>query len=213
MKKKIIITDHAFERAEERLNIGKKSLERFAEKAYVEGVKHSDTKGKLNKYITKIWAVDKEVNNVRIYGENVFLFVDNRLITLYHLPNEFKKYIKVFSNMVKKDLVKKETVKKQDYYECSRCDKNSVKDHVFGSCPCPRGSCEAEIVGKVIVTTQIVMNPKKPVEKFTKEQLESNVMELSDMLPFETAPDLVLLKKSKHEKKSKPRNRGKSNRK
>lgn len=98
MAKKIIITDHAFERAEERLNIGKKSLERFANKAYAQGIKHADTKGKLKKYITKIWAVDKEVNNVRIYGENVFLFVDNRLITLYQLPNEFKKYVKVFVN-------------------------------------------------------------------------------------------------------------------
>jgi hypothetical protein len=53
------------------------------------------------------------------------------------------------------------------------------------------------------------MAPKKPVEKFTKEQLESNIMELSDLLPFETAPDLVLLKKTKHEKKPKSRNRSK----
>lgn len=96
MENDVIITNHAYDRAKERLSLSSSALERFASKAFKEGIKHSDTKGKLNKYITKIWGATKEVNNIRIYGENVFLFVDNKLITLYQIPNELKRYIKLF---------------------------------------------------------------------------------------------------------------------
>ncbi len=92
----IKITDHAYERAKERLSLSKSSFERFAEKSYSEGIKHSDTKGTLNKYITKIWSQYKTANNVRIYGEIVFLFYDNTLITVYQIPSNLKKYVKVF---------------------------------------------------------------------------------------------------------------------
>lgn len=45
-----------------------------------------------------------------------------------------------------------------DYYVCNRCDKNSDKD-VY--CPCPRGSCEAEIVGEIEVTITKTIKFKK----------------------------------------------------
>jgi hypothetical protein len=43
-----------------------------------------------------------------------------------------------------------------DYYECKRCKITSkTKDQL---CPCPRGGCEAKIVGKVIKTEELILN-------------------------------------------------------
>lgn len=54
----------------------------------------------------------------------------------------------------------KTKVKKEPFYKCSRCNINSnTKDRM---CPCPRGSCEAVCVGKVITTTtvEIILKPQ-----------------------------------------------------
>lgn len=40
----------------------------------------------------------------------------------------------------------------KDYYVCERCNRNS---HENEWCPCPRGSCEAELVGEIIVTIEL----------------------------------------------------------
>jgi len=90
----VLITEHAYERAKERLNWKSKVLDKMAEKAFLEGIKHKDTKGSLIRYLTKLWFNYKHCNNVRIYGENIFFFCDNRLITLYQLPNHLRKHVK-----------------------------------------------------------------------------------------------------------------------
>lgn len=88
------ITDHAYERAKERLSLNKAALERLAVKALEQGKKHSDTKGQLKKYIDGLWFRHRNANNVRLYGENLFLFVDNTLVTVYQLPNNLRKHMK-----------------------------------------------------------------------------------------------------------------------
>lgn len=90
----IEITNHAYDRAKERLSLNKKTFLKLAESAYLKGIKHSDTKGSLCKYITKIWFSYKSADNVRIYGQNVFLFRGNLLITVYQLPNDLRKHLR-----------------------------------------------------------------------------------------------------------------------
>ncbi len=47
---------------------------------------------------------------------------------------------------------------KEDIYGCEICEITSqIKGRM---CPCPRGGCEAEIIGKKIVTTEIILNKK-----------------------------------------------------
>lgn len=67
------------------------SLEKMASKAYNEGLKQSNTKGRLSKYITKLFFESQVANQVRIYCETIFLFKGNILITLYQIPNNLKK--------------------------------------------------------------------------------------------------------------------------
>lgn len=42
-----------------------------------------------------------------------------------------------------------------DYWECPRCEINSQSNLM---CPCPRGSCEAEVKGKVVITTELILD-------------------------------------------------------
>jgi len=89
------LTQHAIERSKERLNLNERSLLRLAKKALETGKKHSECKGRLRKYLDKLWLEYKICNNPRISGEVLFLFRDDRLITLYQIPLELRKWIKL----------------------------------------------------------------------------------------------------------------------
>lgn len=92
--KQCIATKHAYEKAKERMNWRSKVLDKMMQKAFYEGVQHKDTKGTLRKYITKLWFRYKNCNNVRIYGENIYFFSDQTLITLYRLDSKLVKHLK-----------------------------------------------------------------------------------------------------------------------
>ena len=49
-------------------------------------------------------------------------------------------------------------IKKEDIYGCESCEITSETKGRM--CPCPRGGCEAEIIGEKIVTTEIIINKK-----------------------------------------------------
>jgi len=89
-----IVTEHAYEKAKERLNWKGKVLDKMAQKAFDKGIQHKDTKGTLKKYITKLWFNYKHCNNVRIYGENIYFFCGEKLITLYRLDTKLIKHLK-----------------------------------------------------------------------------------------------------------------------
>ena len=93
-----IASEHAYKMAKERLSWNKKTLDKMIIRAFEDGIKHSDTNGQLNKYITKLWFKHKSANNIRIYGEDVYFFNNKKLITLYRLSNQLIKHIKKLKN-------------------------------------------------------------------------------------------------------------------
>ncbi|MDP1810580.1 MAG: hypothetical protein Q8K66_04165 [Sediminibacterium sp.] len=90
----VTITEHAFNRAKERLGLNQQAFKKIAVKAYISGKAHDKAKGQLRDYISELYLRYKNANNIRIYGEVVYLFCNSVLITLYHLPNDLKKYTK-----------------------------------------------------------------------------------------------------------------------
>jgi hypothetical protein len=44
----------------------------------------------------------------------------------------------------------------EDYFECKLC--NISSETKGRMCPCPRGGCEAEIVGKKLTITRIILD-------------------------------------------------------
>ncbi len=91
-------TEHAYDRAKERMKWKPRVLDRMMLKAYNDGITHSRTKGTLKRYITKLWFDYKFCNNIRIYGENIYFFSGQRLITLYRLDSKLLKHVKYCKN-------------------------------------------------------------------------------------------------------------------
>ena len=49
------LTDHAVQRTKERVGLPKRSAEKNAQKALESGIRHCETKGSLNRYITALY--------------------------------------------------------------------------------------------------------------------------------------------------------------
>jgi hypothetical protein len=89
--KKLKITKHAKKRLTERIGINKRSTEKLSEIAYKQGLSHKDLTGILKKYIDKVYLKEKKANNIRIYGNNVYLFCDTTLITVLKLTSKLSR--------------------------------------------------------------------------------------------------------------------------
>ena len=88
-------TKHAYNRARQRLGWPKSALENMMPTVFGRGVTRNSAKGELAKFIKKKWFENKRANNIRIYGEVVYLFHDNVLITMYQIDNCLKKYVSI----------------------------------------------------------------------------------------------------------------------
>lgn len=88
------ITEHGEERVRERCGIPKKAVRRLADKAFQFGLSHSETTGKLNKYITALYFKNTNADNIKIYGDKVYIFSGNTLITILNLPGSYKNVAK-----------------------------------------------------------------------------------------------------------------------
>ena len=89
----LIITNHGRKRMRERCGLNKKSVERIAEKAFTEGLTTDQVKGALKK-----WCVEHEKQEdaqVKVYGNFLYIFRENRLITLLNIPSKFNKLTNV----------------------------------------------------------------------------------------------------------------------
>lgn len=92
---RVTLTHHACKRARQRLSWNASTLERMSVKAFELGLKRKNTRGRLKKYLDKLWNDHKKANNVRLYGETLFVFSNNLLITVWHLPTELRRSAKV----------------------------------------------------------------------------------------------------------------------
>lgn len=93
------VTKHAKQRLKERNGLNKNACNRMAQKALENGIKHSETKGNLNKWINKLFLTTKKANNIRLYGDKAYLFSGETLITVLQIPSNLTKDLK---NMTKK---------------------------------------------------------------------------------------------------------------
>lgn len=85
------ISNHAKQRMKERCGFNKKSQERMAEKAFNEGITHKQTRGRLNKWITSLFFKNCNANNIRIYGDNAYIFCGKTLVTVIPVPSNIRR--------------------------------------------------------------------------------------------------------------------------
>lgn len=86
--------------------------------ALEKGTKHSDTSGALNRYLTALYMKYKTADNTRIYGQFVYLFYGENLITAFQLPNEFRATAdKIAKRIAHERSTKTEPEKTEDQHE------------------------------------------------------------------------------------------------
>ena len=78
------VTNHAARRTKERLGLPKKLSHKNAENALRYGIRHSDTSGSLNRYISALYWKHETANNV-------YIFHGETLITIFPLPQKYRK--------------------------------------------------------------------------------------------------------------------------
>ncbi len=88
----IILSKHAEKRMKERLNLTKQAAIRMANKVYEQGIDGNIKNGSLKRYINGKIKEGKinEFTEVKIYGDYVYIFDNNVLITVFILPKNLK---------------------------------------------------------------------------------------------------------------------------
>lgn len=85
------LTKHGVRRTRERLGIPKRAVSRMAERALVHGAQRTDFSGALRRYLDAHFHNHSRLgNNMRVYGEHLFIFAGETLITAWTLPNEYR---------------------------------------------------------------------------------------------------------------------------
>lgn len=105
------ITKHAKQRMKERCGFNKKTAERMAHKAFYNGITHAQTKGKLNKWITNLYFKNEKANNIRLYGENAYIFCGETLVTVIPVPVNIKKNMEGMVNVKTSAIIQRRITK------------------------------------------------------------------------------------------------------
>lgn len=87
---KVILTAHAQQRLKERCGLQKKSKERIAAKVFEKGLSIEETNGSIRKWMTMVFYNNTNVNNIRLYGDKIYLFADQTLITVLFVPKHLR---------------------------------------------------------------------------------------------------------------------------
>ena len=100
----IIITQHAMDRANERLSLGAKSFSRMAMSAWRNGITLDESISKLKEYLLSTMdSPGREGTEIRIYGTYIYVFITNKLVTVFRCPTAYLKYIKIIKRKRKNE--------------------------------------------------------------------------------------------------------------
>lgn len=80
------VTKHARKRIHEREGIGKSSAERKAGIVLQKGYRRQQTKGALRKILEKELEYKGTADEIRVYGDKIYIFCGEVLVTVLNLP-------------------------------------------------------------------------------------------------------------------------------
>lgn len=87
------VTRHAEKRMMKRVGINKSSTGRIAQKVLDNGYTINQTKGKLKRWLLYTRSKNMNINNIRVYGDKAYLFIDDNLITVLQIPTRLTKEV------------------------------------------------------------------------------------------------------------------------
>lgn len=90
-----LITNHARSRLRSRSGLNKKSVNRIADRVLDRGYQRHELSGNLRLYVDCLYRnKGKRSDNIRVYGDKVYIFVGLTLITVLQIPSELTKNMK-----------------------------------------------------------------------------------------------------------------------
>lgn len=85
----VSVTSHAKRRLKERCGVSKNSAMNMAERTFNKGISFENASTDLKKYISSVYIRhEKTGDNIRIYGNMVYVFDNRTLITVYPIPGD-----------------------------------------------------------------------------------------------------------------------------
>jgi hypothetical protein len=94
MSKHLCISQHAHDRCRQRLGLNAKATKRTAQKAFEKGLSHEDCTGALKGFCERLFLAAQSAKNIRFYGEHAWIFVGEKLVTVYLVPNNLKPHLR-----------------------------------------------------------------------------------------------------------------------
>lgn len=85
------VTWHGKNRLKERVGIPKRASQKQTQRAFEKGISIDETVGSLRNYLDGVFLKEGTANNLRVWSGNVYVFTDERLITVFALPSRFRK--------------------------------------------------------------------------------------------------------------------------
>ena len=89
-----ILTKHSISRLQQRCGVSKKNASKVAKRAFRTGITHAETHGELHRFLDSIYLSQKKGTNMRIYGNAVYVFKGDVLITVIRIPDNLLTKIK-----------------------------------------------------------------------------------------------------------------------
>ena len=82
---------HGRKRVRKRIGIKKKAVDAMRDAAFSKGLTHAQAKGRLSRYIDKLYLEHDAGNNIRIYANYVWIFDGTTLVTVFPIPNNLRR--------------------------------------------------------------------------------------------------------------------------
>lgn len=84
-----VVTGHAQSRLKSRSGLNKKSVNRIADRVLDRGYHRTELNGNLRLYVDCLYRNNgKKADNIRIYGDKVYIFIGTTLITVLQIPSK-----------------------------------------------------------------------------------------------------------------------------
>ena len=88
------LTKHSISRLEQRCGVSKKNASTVARRAFRRGITHAETHGNLHRFLDSLYLSQKKGTNMRIYGNAVYVFKEDTLITVINIPENLMNDVK-----------------------------------------------------------------------------------------------------------------------
>lgn len=90
-----ILTKHASARMLERCGIQKKTQAKVVRRAWRHGLTHSESSvdPNLKRWIDGLYLSQRKPNKILLYGNGAYLFKDDVLITVIHIPESLQESV------------------------------------------------------------------------------------------------------------------------